>query len=59
MRILQAFLALESDFFREQGLDSVQALDAVRQRYRAFAAWQGPTFDPDRPLEESPTTKPT
>jgi TorA maturation chaperone TorD len=55
-KILQAFLMLELSFLREWGLDSVQTLDVVRQRYQNFAAWKGPTFDPDRKPEE-PTNK--
>jgi TorA maturation chaperone TorD len=45
-KVLQGFLAVELDFFRERGLDNVPTLDRVRQRYGAFAAWKGPSFDP-------------
>jgi TorA maturation chaperone TorD len=56
-KLLQAFLALERNFLREWGLDKVQTLDTARQRYRAFATWQGPTFDPPVDFEDPPTNK--
>jgi TorA maturation chaperone TorD len=44
-KILQGFLELELNLFRQYGVDKVAALDAVRQRYGAVPTWKGPTFD--------------
>ena len=44
-KILQGFLELELNFFRERGLDKIASLDAARQRYGAVPTWKGPTFD--------------
>jgi hypothetical protein len=49
---MQAFLMLERNFLRESGLDNVETLELVRQRYRAFVGWKGPTFDPAQEAEE-------
>lgn len=45
-KILQGFLDLELNLFRQYGLDNVATLDLVRQRYGAVPTWKGPTFDP-------------
>lgn len=55
--VLEAFLALELNFMRDWGLENVQGLDVVRQRYRALCGWQGPIFDPAREPEEPPASK--
>ena len=47
-KILQGFLALELNFFREWGIDEVASLDAARRRYGTFPTWKGPTFDASR-----------
>jgi TorA maturation chaperone TorD len=44
-KILQAFLELERNLFREWGLDKVASLDAARQRYGSIPTWRGPTID--------------
>lgn len=44
-KLLQGFLEIELNFFREWGLDKVVSLDDARQRYGAFPTWKGPTFD--------------
>ena len=44
-KILQGFLALELNFFREWGLDKVPSLEEARQRHAAVPTWKGPTFD--------------
>jgi TorA maturation chaperone TorD len=44
-KILQGFLELELNFFREWGVDKVLSIEAARQRYGAVPAWKGPTFD--------------
>jgi|ERR1051325_3388009 TorA maturation chaperone TorD len=44
-KMLQGFLELELDFFRECGLDKIASLDAARQRYGSTPIWRGPTFD--------------
>jgi TorA maturation chaperone TorD len=56
-KILQGFLELELNFFRERGLDQIASIDAARQRYGAVPTWKGPTFDitgdkPDAPTSE-------
>ena len=56
-KIMQAFLMLERNFLRESGLDNVETLAVVRQRYRAFAGWKGPTFDPAQEAEETGSQK--
>jgi TorA maturation chaperone TorD len=44
-KILQGFLELELNFFRDWGLDKIGSLDAARQRYGSTPIWRGPTFD--------------
>ena len=44
-KMLQGFLELELNFFREWGLDKIAPLDAARQRYASTPIWRGPTFD--------------
>jgi TorA maturation chaperone TorD len=44
-KILQGFLALELNFFREWGVDKVSSLEEARQRHAAAPTWKGPTFD--------------
>ena len=44
-KILQGFLALELNFFREWGVDKVATLGDARLRYGTFRTWKGPTFD--------------
>ncbi|MGH7831992.1 MAG: TorD/DmsD family molecular chaperone [Candidatus Binatia bacterium] len=44
-KILQGFLELELNFFREGGFAKVASLDEARQRYGAVPTWKGPTFD--------------
>jgi TorA maturation chaperone TorD len=44
-KILQGFLALEADLFREAGLGQVANLDLARLRYGTFPTWKGPVFD--------------
>jgi TorA maturation chaperone TorD len=44
-KILEGFLEIELNFFRQQGLDKITPLDAARQRYGALPTWKGPTFD--------------
>jgi TorA maturation chaperone TorD len=44
-KILQGFLELERNFFREWGIDKVLSIEAARRRYGAVPGWKGPTFD--------------
>ncbi len=44
-KMLQGFLELELNSFRQWGIDKVSSLEAARQRYGAVPAWKGPTFD--------------
>jgi TorA maturation chaperone TorD len=44
-KILEGFLEIELNFFRERGLGKITSLDAARQRYGALPVWKGPTFD--------------
>jgi hypothetical protein len=55
-KVLQGFLALELNFFREWGLDQVESLDAARMRYGNFSTWRGPTFDASDASEKSRDT---
>ncbi|MGH7826770.1 MAG: TorD/DmsD family molecular chaperone, partial [Candidatus Binatia bacterium] len=44
-KLLQGFLEIELNFFRQWGLDKVASLEEARQRYGALQTWKGPTFD--------------
>jgi TorA maturation chaperone TorD len=44
-KLLQGFLALELNFFRQWGIDQLETLQAARLRYGTFPTWKGPTFD--------------
>jgi TorA maturation chaperone TorD len=44
-KILQGFLALEADLFREAGIGQIANLDLARLRYGTFPMWKGPVFD--------------
>jgi TorA maturation chaperone TorD len=44
-KILQGFLELELNLFRQYGVEKVASLQEVRQRYGALPPWKGPTFE--------------
>jgi TorA maturation chaperone TorD len=44
-KIIEGFLVLEQNFFRERGLDKIASLERARQRYGAVPVWKGPTFE--------------